>query len=67
MPGSWDSVAGVDVAIPAGSIVTADIGNNSSRCNAFLKFTYVRQRLAALGAKIGRPKPPVFTFQGDGA
>jgi sulfoacetaldehyde acetyltransferase len=67
-------------AIPAGSIVTTDIGNNSSMCNAYLKFTDVRQHLAALswgncgfaygaalGAKIGRPKVPVFAFQGDGA
>ena len=67
-------------AIPAGSIVTTDIGNNSSLCNAYLKFTDVRQHLAALswgncgfaygaalGAKIGRPKVPVFAFQGDGA
>ena len=62
------------------SIVTTDIGNNSSLCNAYLKFTDVRQHLAALswgncgfaygaalGAKIGRPKVPVFAFQGDGA
>ena len=67
-------------AIPPGSIVTTDIGNNSSMCNAYLKFTDVRQHLAALswgncgfaygaalGAKIGRPKAPVFAFQGDGA
>ena len=67
-------------AIPDGSIVTTDIGNNSSLCNGYLKFTDVRQHLAALswgncgfaygaalGAKIGRPKTPVFAFQGDGA
>ena len=49
-------------------------------CNAYLKFTDVRQHLAALswgncgfaygaalGAKIGRPEGPVFAFQGDGA
>ena len=67
-------------AIPPGSVVTTDIGNNSSLCNAYLKFTDVRQHLAALswgncgfaygaalGAKIGRPKVPVFAFQGDGA
>jgi sulfoacetaldehyde acetyltransferase len=67
-------------AIPDGSIVTTDIGNNSSLCNSYLKFTGVRQHLAALswgncgfaygaalGAKVGQPKTPVFAFQGDGA
>jgi sulfoacetaldehyde acetyltransferase len=67
-------------AIPEGSIVTTDIGNNSSMCNAYLKFSDVRQHLAALswgncgfaygaalGAKLGRPDAPVFAFQGDGA
>ena len=67
-------------AFPEGSIVTTDIGNNSSMCNAYLKFNGVRQHLAALswgncgfaygaalGAKVGRPKVPVFAFQGDGA
>jgi sulfoacetaldehyde acetyltransferase len=67
-------------AIPEGSIVTTDIGNNSSMCNAYLRFSDVRQHLAALtwgncgfgygaalGAKLGRPEAPVFAFQGDGA
>jgi len=67
-------------AIPDGSIVATDIGNNSSMCNAYFKFNDVRQHLAALswgncgfaygaamGAKIGRPDKPVFCFQGDGA
>jgi sulfoacetaldehyde acetyltransferase len=67
-------------AIPEGSIVTTDIGNNSSMCNAYLRFSDVRQHLAALtwgncgfaygaalGAKLGRPDTPVFAFQGDGA
>jgi sulfoacetaldehyde acetyltransferase len=67
-------------AIPAGAIVTTDIGNNSSMCNAYFKFTGVRQHIsalswgncgfaygAALGAKIGAPHKPVFAFQGDGA
>jgi sulfoacetaldehyde acetyltransferase len=67
-------------AIPEGSIVTTDIGNNSSMCNAYLRFSDVRQHLAALswgncgfaygaamGAKLGRPDKPVFAFQGDGA
>ena len=67
-------------AIPPGSIITTDIGNNSSMCNAYFKFTGVRQHIsalswgncgfaygAAMGAKIGRPDTPVFAFQGDGA
>jgi sulfoacetaldehyde acetyltransferase len=67
-------------AIPEGSIVTTDIGNNSSMCNAYLRFSDVRQHIAALswgncgfaygaamGAKLGRPDKPVFAFQGDGA
>jgi len=68
------------LAIPEGSIVATDIGNNSSMCNAYFKFNDVRQHIAALswgncgfaygaamGAKIGRPEAPVFCFQGDGA
>ncbi len=67
-------------AIPEGSIITTDIGNNSSMCNAYFRFSDVRQHLAALswgncgfaygaalGAKVGRPDTPVFAFQGDGA
>ncbi|MBI4454983.1 MAG: sulfoacetaldehyde acetyltransferase [Acidobacteria bacterium] len=67
-------------AIPGNSIVTTDVGNNSSMCNSYLKFGGVRQFLAALswgncgfaygaalGAKIGRPEVPVFALQGDGA
>ncbi len=67
-------------AIPEGSIITTDIGNNSSMCNAYFRFSDVRQHLAALswgncgfaygaalGAKLGRPDAPVFAFQGDGA
>ena len=67
-------------ALPKGSIVTTDIGNNSSMINAYLKFEGVRQHIsalswgncgfaygAALGCKIGRPDVPVIAFQGDGA
>ena len=67
-------------AIPEGSIVATDIGNNSSMCNAYLRFSGVRQHIsalswgncgfaygAAMGAKMGRPDTPVFAFQGDGA
>ncbi len=67
-------------ALPKGSIVTTDIGNNSSMINAYLKFEGVRQHIsalswgncgfaygAALGCKMGRPDAPVIAFQGDGA
>jgi len=68
------------LAMPKGSIVATDIGNNSSMCNAYLKFSNIRQHIsalswgncgfaygAAMGAKIGRPDTPVFAYQGDGA
>jgi len=67
-------------AMPEGSIVATDIGNNSSMANSYLRFTDVKQHIsalswgncgfaygAALGAKVGRPDKPVFAFQGDGA
>lgn len=67
-------------AIPDGSIITTDIGNNSSMCNAYFRFSGPRQHIsalswgncgfaygAAMGAKIGRPDKAVFAFQGDGA
>jgi sulfoacetaldehyde acetyltransferase len=67
-------------AMPKGSIVATDIGNNSSICNSYLTFTGERQHIAALswgncgfaygaamGAKIGSPKTPIFSLQGDGA
>jgi sulfoacetaldehyde acetyltransferase len=70
----------LSLAMPAGSIVATDIGNNSSMANAYFKFSGVRQHIAALswgncgfaygaamGAKIGCPDSPVFCFQGDGA
>jgi len=67
-------------SMPKGSIVSTDIGNTSSMCNAYFKFSDIRQHIsalswgncgfaygAAMGAKIGRPDKPVFAFQGDGA
>jgi sulfoacetaldehyde acetyltransferase len=67
-------------ALPEGSIVATDIGNNSSMINAYLKFEGIRQHIsalswgncgfaygAALGCKIGKPDVPVIAFQGDGA
>jgi sulfoacetaldehyde acetyltransferase len=68
------------LAFPKGSIVATDIGNNSSMCNAYFRFSGIRQHIsalswgncgfaygAAMGAKIGNPDAPVFAFQGDGA
>jgi len=70
----------LSLAMPAGSIVATDIGNNSSMANAYFKFSGVRQHMAALTwgncgfaygaameAKVGCPDNPVFCFQGDGA
>ncbi len=67
-------------AMPEGSIVSTDIGNNSSMCNSYLKFNNIRQHIsalswgncgfaygAAMGAKLGNPDAAVFAFQGDGA
>jgi sulfoacetaldehyde acetyltransferase len=67
-------------ALPADSIVSTDIGNNSSMINSYLKFEGVRQHIsalswgncgfaygAALGCKVARPDAPVIAFQGDGA
>lgn len=67
-------------AIPDGSMVATDIGNNSSMCNSYLTFTDVKQHIsalswgncgfaygAAMGAKIGRPDKASFALQGDGA
>lgn len=73
-------LAELAAAIPPGSIITTDIGNNASMCNAYFKFSGIRQHIsalswgncgfaygAAMGAKIGAPDKPVFAFQGDGA
>jgi len=67
-------------AVPEGSSIATDIGNNSSMCNAYFKFSGIRQHIsalswgncgfaygAAMGAKLGNPDKPVFAFQGDGA
>ncbi len=67
-------------AIPEGTIVTTDIGNNSSMINAYLEFEHPRKHISALswgncgfaygaavGCKIGNPDVPVVAFQGDGA
>ena len=67
-------------ALPKDTIVTTDIGNNSSMINGYLKFEGVRQHIAALswgncgfaygaalGCKLAKPDVPVIAFQGDGA
>ncbi len=67
-------------AIPKGSIVATDIGNNCSISNSYLRFDGPRQHIAALswgncgfaygaamGAKMGSPDRAVFALQGDGA
>lgn len=66
--------------LPKNTIITTDIGNNSSMINSYIKFEGVRQHLsalswgncgfaygAALGAKVAKPDVPVIAFQGDGA
>ncbi len=66
--------------LPKDTIVTTDIGNNSSMINGYLKFEGVRQHIsalswgncgfaygAALGCKVAKPDAPVIAFQGDGA
>lgn len=70
----------LSLAMPKDSIVTTDIGNTSSMCNSYLKFENIRSHIsalswgncgfaygAAMGAKLARPKAPVFALQGDGA
>ncbi len=70
----------ISKAIPQNAIVTTDIGNTSSMCNAYLKFNAPRRHISALtwgncgfaygaslGAKMARPDLPVFSLQGDGA
>jgi sulfoacetaldehyde acetyltransferase len=67
-------------AVPKGSIVTTDIGNNCSMANSYFNFSDIRQHIAALswgncgfaygaalGCKLGQPDAPVFAYQGDGA
>ncbi|MBU0514403.1 MAG: sulfoacetaldehyde acetyltransferase [Proteobacteria bacterium] len=67
-------------AVPPGAIVTTDVGNTCSMCNAYFGSTGPGEFLGplswgncgisyglALGAKLGRPAAPVFAVQGDGA
>ena len=67
-------------ALPDGTIVATDIGNNASMINGYLKFEGIRRHIsalswgncgfaygAAMGCKLARPDVPVIAFQGDGA
>jgi len=67
-------------SMPAGAIVSSDIGNNCAIGNAYPTFETGRKYLppgmfgpcgysfpAILGAKIGNPGTPVVGFAGDGA
>jgi sulfoacetaldehyde acetyltransferase len=66
--------------IPTDAVMTTDIGNTCSMSNDYFHFSEPRRHLAALswgncgfamgaamGAKLGLPDTPVFSFQGDGA
>jgi sulfoacetaldehyde acetyltransferase len=73
-------LAALAAAIPAGSLVSTDVGNTCSMANSYLGFTCGRQFLPALswgncgiayglamGAACGAPDRAVFAMQGDGA
>jgi sulfoacetaldehyde acetyltransferase len=70
----------IQAALPAGAIISSDIGNNCAIGNAYPSFDEGRQYLAPglfgpcgygfpaiIGAKIGRPEATVVGFAGDGA
>jgi len=67
-------------ALPAGSMVSTDIGNICSVANSYLRFDQPRSMFAAMsfgncgyafpvvcGAKIAAPARPAFAYVGDGA
>jgi sulfoacetaldehyde acetyltransferase len=67
-------------ALPAGSMVSTDIGNICSVANSYLRFEQPRSMFAAMsfgncgyafpvicGAKIAAPARPAFAYVGDGA
>ena len=70
----------ISAALPKEAIISSDIGNNCAIGNAYPTFEAGRKYLAPglfgpcgyglpaiMGAKIGRPDPPVVGFAGDGA
>jgi sulfoacetaldehyde acetyltransferase len=67
-------------ALPAGSMVSTDIGNICSVANSYLRFDQPRSMFAAMsfgncgyafpvicGAKLAAPARPAFAYVGDGA
>ncbi len=67
-------------ALPAGSMVSTDIGNICSVANSYLRFDQPRSMFAAMsfgncgyafpvicGAKVAAPERPAFAYVGDGA
>ena len=67
-------------ALPAGSMVSTDIGNICSVANSYLRFDQPRSMFAAMsfgncgyafpvicGAKVATPGRPAFAYVGDGA
>ncbi|MHA1527991.1 MAG: sulfoacetaldehyde acetyltransferase [Alphaproteobacteria bacterium] len=70
----------IQAGLPAGAIISSDIGNNCAIGNAYPTFEEGRKYLAPglfgpcgygfpsiIGAKIGCPETPVVGFAGDGA
>jgi sulfoacetaldehyde acetyltransferase len=74
------ALAELQKALPAGSMVSTDIGNICSMANSYLPFEQAPSFLApmsfgncgyafpaAIGAKVARPDRPAFAYVGDGA
>jgi sulfoacetaldehyde acetyltransferase len=74
------ALAELEKALPAGSMVSTDIGNICSVANNYLNFEQSPSFLApmsfgncgyafpaAIGAKVARPDRPAFAYVGDGA
>jgi sulfoacetaldehyde acetyltransferase len=70
----------LEQALPAGSMVSTDIGNICSVANSYLRFDQPRSMFAAMsfgncgyafpvicGAKVAVPGRPAFAYVGDGA
>ena len=70
----------LEQALPAGAMVSTDIGNICSVANSYLRFDQPRSMFAAMsfgncgyafpvicGAKIAAPERPAFAYVGDGA
>jgi len=70
----------LEQALPAGAMVSTDIGNICSVANSYLRFDQPRSMFAAMsfgncgyafpvicGAKVASPERPAFAYVGDGA